>query len=306
MKILVIGAGAMGCLFGGMLQEAGHEVQLADIWQEHVDAINANGLIIELDGRHRTVRIPACQPSMASPGAHLLVVFTKAFHTQEALSGVGHALNPDSYILTLQNGVGHVDIISRFVDAKRIIHGITTYPCDLVGPGKISMKKEGYIKMMSVDGRQHSFLDELDNVFRGAGLESSITPGVQVAIWEKLAFNCVMNSLCAILRLTVGQLGDSPDGRRLVNAIVDEAVAVAYAKGISVDRPRIALTLAMAFEKHRDHKPSMLQDVLKQRRTEIDFINGAVVREGAILGIDTRVNDTLCKLVKTLERSYLR
>lgn len=304
MKIMVVGAGAMGSLFGGRLSLAGHEVLLVDVWQAHVAAINADGLIIEDQKERRVARLSAALPSEALPTPDLVIVFTKAYQTEAALGAVQGCLSADTYVLTLQNGLGHVALIERYVERARIIEGITTYPGDIVGPGHIRTQGEGYVKMMAVDGRCNSALEAIGEAFNQAGLKCTITADTVPAIWEKLAFNAALNSMCALLRHPVGVIADAPEGRELALQIVDEIVGVAAGKKIAVDRERIVATLEMAFDQHRDHLPSMLQDVLQRRRTEIDFINGGAIREGRALGLTLPANQTVYRLVKTLERTW--
>jgi 2-dehydropantoate 2-reductase len=306
MKIMVVGAGAMGSLFGGRLSLAGHEVLLVDVWREHVAAINKNGLIIdEEEEERRTVPVPACLPRDAKLSPELVIVFTKAYHTQDALNAVKGCLTADTQVLTLQNGLGHVQVIEQYVDLSRIIHGITTFPCDMVGPGHIRTQRDGYVKMMTADGHPHAALEAIGQAFNQAGLTCAITADTLVAIWEKLAFNAALNSMCAVLRYPVGALADAVEGRELVFQIMDEIVSVARRKNIAVDRERIVETLELAFNKHRDHMPSMLQDVHRRRKTEIDFINGGAIREGRALGMPLPANETVYRLVKTLEKAYL-
>ena len=306
MKIAILGAGAMGSLFGGRLKASGVDVRLVDVWAEHIEAINSKGLVVEQDGGRQIISIPAMLPAEADTVVDLVIVFTKSMHTEAALAGIRSMLSGRTHVMTLQNGIGHVDIIGRFVDRANIIHGITTYPSDLVGPGHIRTSGEGHIKFMSVDGRSHELLARVDGMLKNAGLHSAVTPGAEVAIWEKLAFNAVMNALAAILRLKVGDVGDAAEGRQLAGRIVEEVVGVARKKGIGVNQQRIMATLEMAFREHRDHMPSMLQDVLHKRPTEIDFINGAVVQAGQAVGLSLPVNSTLTLLMKILEQAEIK
>jgi len=295
----------MGSLFGAMLHRAGHAVILVDVWEEHVRAVQRGGLLVERDGGRETIPVAACLPGALEVAPEWILLFTKTFHTASALAGVQPWLNAQTHILTLQNGIGQVGVIERFIDRSRILHGITTVPCDMVGPGHIRTGGVGYIKIMSVDGRDGELLRRMGRMLAEAGFDCAVTPETTAAIWEKLAFNAAMNAMTALLRLRVGQVGDAPDGRRLAETIVDEVVSVARRKGIAAQRERILATLAMAFREHRDHQPSMLQDILARRRTEIDFINGAVVEEARALEIAVPVNETLYRLVKTLERAGL-
>lgn len=305
MKVMILGAGAMGSLFGGMLKQAGNDVLLVDVWKEHVEAINANGLIMEKGETRQVVSITASVPADVRVAPDLIVIFTKSFHTQTAFESIKHTITDRTHVLTLQNGVGHVDIIARFVGLERIIHGVTTYPCDLVGPGHIRTKGEGAIKFMTVNGKPGAMLDAVNTMFAEAGMNSHIVPDIESAIWEKLAFNAAINALCAVLRVTVGQLGSTFHGRDLAAAIVDEVVGVAQAKGIGADKTTISDTLAMAFREHKAHMPSMLQDVLHKKKTEIDFINGAAVEVGRACGLAVPINETVCREIKVLESSYL-
>jgi 2-dehydropantoate 2-reductase len=305
MKIAVLGAGAMGCLFGGKLKIAGQDVVLIDVWTEHVEAINRNGLLLEADQTRQCIDVPARFIEQVPEHQDLVILFTKGMHTEQALRSATNILGERTYLLTLQNGLGQVDIAKTMVDSSRIIHGITTYPCDLIGPGHVRSKGRGQIKFMSVDGKHHPMLDRLEKAFQAAGLDGSVTPSVEEMIWEKLAFNAALNSLTAVTGLTVGQVGDSQQGRNLAYAIVGEVIAVANKKGIHVDSGRVLSTLDMAFTGHRDHQPSMLQDRLVSRKTEIDFINGAVVYEARKLDMAIPITETLYRLVRVLEESYL-
>ena len=305
MDIAIVGAGAMGCLFGAMLHPRVPHIVLIDIWEDHVKAINAQGLVVEQNGETRQCPIKACLPRDAHHKPDMIILFTKTFHTESALSAVQQIIGPETCLMTLQNGMGQVEIIERFIPASRIIHGITTFPCDIVGPGHIRTKGDGLIKFMSMDGEHHDMLDRIESLFNQSGLNSQITPDVKVSIWEKLAFNAVMNALSAVLRANVGEMADAAEARQLATRIVDEVECVAQKQGVSMDRGKVEGTIAMAFREHRDHKPSMLQDVLKQKRTEIDYINGAVVKLGTAAGVSTPVNETLVALVKALEHGYL-
>ena len=303
MKVTVLGAGAMGSLFGGRLQASGAEVELVDVWRAHVEAVNAEGLLIEQGPQQKRISIVARRPQDAGGPADLVLLFTKSMHTETALAGIKSILAQSTRVMTLQNGIGHVEIISRFVDPARIIHGVTTYPSDMVAPGHIRTSGQGAVKFMSLNGAPDPVLEQIAQMFTRAGLRCSIDPDTETAIWEKLAFNAVMNALSAILRLTVGEVGDAAAGRQLAENVVAEVAAVARRKAIAVKTERIMANLDMAFKEHRGHMPSMLQDILNRRPTEIDFINGAVVAAGEAVGLSLPVNATLTRLVKTLEQA---
>lgn len=299
--VVILGAGAMGCLFGARLARGGHRVVLVDVRNEQIDAINTGGLTLEADDGTATVRPRACRPEEARDVAKLVIVFTKAFHSAAALAAARAVIGPDTWILSLQNGLGHVEVMRAHADEARIVVGTTTFPADLVGVGRVRTHGAGQIKIMAVAGGVSDRLRELAATFNACRLDTEIEPEVFVSIWEKLAFNCAMNALAAVTGLTVGGMGSAAEGRAIADRVVSEVVAVARRKGIPAELARVREVIAMAFREHGDHKPSMLQDLLAGRPTEIDFINGAVVREAAALGLSVPTTETLGELVRLRE-----
>jgi 2-dehydropantoate 2-reductase len=301
---VVLGAGAMGCLFGACLSAIGHPVVLVDVRAEQVDAINRDGLTVDANGKSRVVQLRASLPEQLAERADLLVVFTKAFHTEAALAGAAQAIGPKTWILTLQNGLGHVDKIKKYVSADRIVVGTTTVPSDIVGVAHVQTKGSGLTKIMSVEGGVTERLRNLAFELSRAGLLCELSEQVWASIWEKLAFNAAMNSLTAVTRLAVGQVGRSRAGAALADRIAEEVTSVARRQGIAADLSAVRREIAMAFREHGDHKPSMLQDVLAERPTEIEHINGAVAREAARLGMTVPTTESLYQLVLLLEQAY--
>ena len=303
MDVTILGAGAMGCLYGARLSGGGHRVVLVDVRDEQIDAINANGLTLEDDAGVASVRPLACRPSDARAPAHLLLLFTKAFHSAAALDGARAVIGPDTWVMSLQNGLGHVETIRQRVgDDARIVVGTTTFPADLVAAGRVRTHGGGQSKIMAVAGGVTDRLRAIAAAFTACGLSTEVSEDVFTSIWEKLAFNCAMNALAAVSGLTVGQMGRAPEGRAIVDRVITEVVAVAQRKGIPADIKRVRNVIEMAFREHTDHKASMLQDLLSGRPTEIDAINGAVVDEAAKLMMAVPTTATLCELVRLRER----
>lgn len=306
MKIAILGAGAMGSLFGGLLAESGHGVTLIDVNDAHLDAIRRDGLRLDTDAGDRRVRgLRALRPEAANAldeAPHdLLLVFTKSLHTQPALAGVSTLLSAQTAVLTLQNGLGNVEAIRAFVPLERILVGVTTWPADLAGPAHVHSHGAGAIRMMSADGQPRPTVTAAAAALTQAGLNCGADSDVWAAIWEKVAFNAALNPLCAVTGCSVDRLGARDDGPRLALAIVAEATAVARAKGVAVDEDKVRANVLHAIAEHRGHRPSMLQDVLAGRRTEIDAINGAVVAAARELGIATPHTETLWQLVHLVE-----
>ncbi|MBR7899838.1 2-dehydropantoate 2-reductase [Burkholderia multivorans] len=306
MRIAILGAGAMGSLFGGLLAESGEDVTLIDVNDAHLDAIRRDGLRIDDDrGERRITTLQALRPEAANVSADtpfdLLIVFTKSLHTRVALDGVRALLTPHTHVLTLQNGLGNVETLNAFVPLERILVGVTTWPADLAGPAHVLSHGAGTIRMMTADGAASPFAAAVADALSRAGLACTLDADVWAAIWEKVAFNAALNTLCAVTRCTVDQLGEHHDGPRLAQAIVVETAAVARAKGIAVDAARIARNVEHAIREHRGHRPSMLQDVLAGRRTEIDAIGGKVVAAAREVGLAVPHTETMLSLVRVID-----
>lgn len=302
MKIAVVGAGAMGSLFGGLLAEHGHAVTLIDVNATHLEAIQFHGLRLHTDQGHRHIRtLRACLPLQADESPDLLLVFTKTLHTASALAGVAHLIGPGTHVLSLQNGLGNVDVIQRQVARDRILVGVTTWPADLAGPGHVHSHGQGEVRLMSVDGQVRPMLGEVVQALQEAGLACTADIAVWTSIWEKVAFNAALNSICAVSRCTVDQLGALDDGRDLAFTVVDEVLAVAQTQGVTVDRDACKARVADAIARHVGHQPSMLQDVLAGRKTEIEAINGAVVAAADHSGVPVPCTRTLLRLVRLVE-----
>lgn len=299
MKISIVGAGAMGSLFGGLLAESGNEVTLIDVNDAHIGAVRTGGLRLATDGGDRQVTaLKAVRPEDAAGFPDLLLVFTKTLHTSAALSGVRHLIGPGVHVLSLQNGLGNVEKIAGFVPPERVLIGVTTWPADMVGPGHVHSHGKGVVRLMAADGIDHPFVSQVAEVLTKAGLDCTADSTVWAAIWEKVAFNAALNSICAVSGCTVDELGKVPDGSRLANDVVTEVLSVALRLGIDVDPAKCWGNVASAIVQHKGHKPSMLQDVLAGRRTEVESINGAVVALAAPLNIKLPVTETLLALVR--------
>ena len=301
MKVAVVGAGAMGCLYGAALHRGGAEVVLVDVNPEHIAAINEHGL--ELDTRASTERLPlpARRPDELTEPVELLVLFTKTFHTNTALAGVGAAIGPDTHVLTLQNGLGNDEAVARHVARDKVIAGVSTLPSDLVGPGKVRSHGEGGSQIYPAFGGDPAFAQQVADLLTAGGLPTTLAPDIQAAIWSKVIFNATMNTLCALTRRTPGFLGAHEESRALIHAAVEEGVAAAHAAKVSVDGSKIHALIQVSVTDHADHEASMLQDVKARRRTEVDAIAGAIVRAAQEAGVATPVLETLWRLVKLEE-----
>ncbi len=304
MKIVVLGAGAMGSLYGGFLQKAGNDVTLVDVNQAHVDAVNAAGLLIESASGSETIIIKAARAEQMTDIPELVILFTKTIYSQSALESIKHLLDPETYVLSLQNGLGNDRLIANYVAQDRIIVGTTDFPSGFLKPGVIQLKGQGTTKMMTVNGQESPMLQKIADELNKAGFNCLITADVFVSIWEKVAFNSAMNALTAITRLKLGDLANVHEGKSLAFEVAKEVVRTANQKGVKASEERVLALMDKDFVEHKNHMPSMLQDVLSGRETEIDFINGAVVKEALEMGMTVPATQVLYQLVKTIQENY--
>ena len=301
MNVLILGAGAMGCLYGSALHRAGAAVTLVDANREHVDAINAHGLELELRAGTERLPIPAVLPAQVIQPVDLIVVFTKTFHTDAALAGVAAAIGPETSLLSLQNGLGNDQGLAAHAAPERVLVGASTLPADLVGPGKVRSHGDGGSKLYPAFGGDQAFAQKVADLLSRGGLPAQLDPQIHAAIWSKAIFNAAMNPLCALTLRTPGFLGAHAESRALYGEVVEEGVAIANASGIAIEAQPIHDLTEVSVTDHANHEASMLQDVKAGRRTEIDAINGAIVEAGRKVGVAAPVTETLWRLVKLEE-----
>ncbi|MBV8167093.1 MAG: 2-dehydropantoate 2-reductase [Alphaproteobacteria bacterium] len=300
MTVAVLGAGALGSYIGGRLAEHGASVTLIARDATRLQAIDRDGLTIEDDKGERVIKVRAAPAAALHDKIGVFLVLCKAMHTADAIQSVAHLIGPETWAVTLQNGLGNEDALATLLPPARIGIGMTDVPAGLVTPTHAKSPGSGTIRFWSMDGADSPALRAIETLLAGAGFNCVATPAIATDVWEKVAFNGALNALGAITRRANGGL-DNRDGRAVADAVVDEAVAVAKALGVPVDPARIRTKIDGALTKHRLHKGSMLQDVLAGRLTEIDHINGAIVRAADQAKLPAPVNRTLVHLMKLVE-----
>lgn len=305
MKTCIVGAGALGSAIGGTLAAAGSEVWLVARAEAHVDAVNAGGLRM-LDGdEERTVRVQARTNCEGIGPADLVIVLVKSFHTRDAIAAAAPVIGEHTAVLSLQNGLGHEDLLADAVGRGRVLAGKTYVGGVLLGPGRVRVGVRGKETVIGeldgrVTGRVRAVADEFDR----AGLRTAVSESIMGTIWDKLLVNVATGAVSGITRLPYGELYAVPELERCAVAAVAEAMRVAEASGValSVSDPREAWAKA-AEGLPAEFKTSMLQSLEKGSVTEIDFINGAVVRWGERCGVPTPVNAALVACIKGIERA---
>lgn len=300
----MVGAGAMGCLFGGLLQLKGYSVTLVDVAKQQIEAINRNGLSIETNAGKHLLKTTVKYAKEIKDKADLIIIFTKTYHTLSALESVVHLIGENTYILTVQNGLGNVEKANEYVQLTKIIVGTTNYPCDLLAPGRIRSIGNGKIKLMGADKGLNSMVTFICNAFNLSGLVCEISTDVFCDIWEKVAFNVALNSISGATCLTNGGISSVKEGIALAKQAAKEVIAVANAKGIDANIESVIKEIDFALDNHKQHTSSMLQDLLAKRVTEIDSLNGFVLKEANGLGIFVPATEILYKIIKILEQTY--
>jgi len=298
----------MGCRFGWRLHQSGHDVRLIDHWPDHVQAIRARGLEVISESGSSIVRIPASFPDDSKEPADLLIVFTKAMQTESMVQSCLHLIGEHTWVLTLQNGLGNIETIGRYVPKRRILAGVTTWTAELLAPGKIQALGSGDTEITRVDGENTAEVEEIARAMAEAGLRAVVSPNALISIWNKVAFNCVLNPLCTLMNSTVGAVGSYSGTMDLARRIVDEIVLVAKAENIELRREPILAKIGQQFDSRTaaHHLASMVQDMRSGRKTEIGHLNGAIVAKGRQHGIPVPCNELIDHLIRMMEqtRSY--
>jgi len=302
-RVCIVGCGAVGSLFAANLAQLEDvEVWAYDASREHVDAINATGL--RLSGAGDVVgRLNATTDASELPPCDFGIVATKAMHTDAAIAATAHAF-AEGYVATVQNGLGNEETLARHVE--RVIRG-TTFPAGkIVEPGHVQWDVKGDTTIGPYDDRTP--LEEarrLADACSRAGMPTTAVADARGPQWRKVIFNASTNPIGALTGLTHGRVCERPDLRALVSGLVDEGKAVAAAQGIVLDSdPEALIDHAAKPEVAYDHKASMLQDVEARRQTEIDYLNGGIVRFGKEHGVETPLNEAIWALVKGVEQSW--
>lgn len=309
MQISIIGTGAMATLFAARLSAVA-DVSMIGSWREALNAIREHGITIDGDSCCHSVHT-AYHPDDA-PAADLAIVLTKAYKTPVAAEVAARTLKPDGLALTLQNGLGNIEVLSAQVGVDRAMQGVTMQGATLLAPGHIRTSGRGATHLGYVpielaaprDWSAHHHAYEITALLNSAGLKAQLSADIDGLVWGKIVINAAINPLTAILRIPNGVLVESEDTLGLMKAAALEAAAVADALGIRLPYPdpfervkQVATLTATNFS-------SMYQDVLTKRLTEIDAINGKIVEQGRALGVPTPINAALTSLMRAIQNNY--
>ncbi len=309
MRIGIVGPGAMGCLLAGMLARAGNEVMLLDHEKERVETINRDGLNIEGLGGTFRIKVPATLVPNDLSSNELIINCVKAYDTK-TVARVLQIIEPGPHFLTLQNGVGNIEILGETLPKEKILGGITSHGATDLGPGHVRHAGQGdtfigYGFPETVrDPDANVQLNAIKEMLTQGGFSTQLVPKIENLIWSKLLVNVGINALTALTRLPNGKLLDFYGTQSILEEAVREGLLIGKKKGIEFIYADPLEQVKKVCRLTSSNVSSMLQDVLKKKRTEIDFINGVIKREGEVFGIPVPVNSLLTHLIKTIEESY--
>lgn len=314
MKILIFGAGSLGSVVGGLMARAGHEVTLVGR-AGHLDAIRKNGLrITGIWGEHVVTNLQCIEAVEGiERGAHdLILVTVKSYDTRAAAQAIAPLVDDDTLVCSYQNGLGNAEILAEVVGSKHVVGARAIYGVWLPEPGHAEVTviaqptALGTYDAATPKDRVRAIAEAMD----AAGLPTIYTDRIATVLWAKVAYNCALNPMSALLDVTYGEVGRRADTRALIEEVVSELYAVGDAMDIPLEPQSPGQYLNLFFEKllppTANHYASMREDFRRKRRTEIDALNGAIVKYGDELKVPTPVNTTLTRLVKAREAGYLK
>ena len=292
----ILGAGALGSVFGGRLAAKGHNVQLVTRSEVLGEVIAKDGLRLDLDEGHVVTSPVAVTPGEAAP-ARVVMLFTKIHQTEDAFAGIAHAMSDETCVLTLQNGLGNGARVAELVSGP-VCEGVTLVPATRLSPGQV--RSHGTLQTW-IGPYGDTPMDLPEGIaadLNTAGFPIEVMADPSPAIWQKAAFNVAMNATAALIAGAPGLIGQAPGVVDLAHALAEEALTVARASGVTLDDKKVHDLIEFATREHPYHKPSMVQDIEAEQMTEIDALNGHVVDLAEICGIDVPLNRVITALVR--------
>ena len=308
LNVAVLGAGAMGCLFGGLLAEKGLKVTLIDVWKEHIDAINKNGLKMDGFGGDRFIKINATNDPKSISPVDVVIVMCKATALEQALTNAKSIVGDKTVLMSFQNGIGHEAIMQNIVGVDKVLGGTTTQASNILGPGHIKNHASLPSWIGEYEGGLSDRVKDIAETFTAHGLETIASDNVKKRKWMKLFALTAVGPLSAIFDMHHTELyvtnKESKLARELGKQIILETRKVAQADGVEVSEDECLEMFLKIVDSNQTNKSSMAFDIQYKRKSEIDFINGSVSKIGKKHGVPTPLNDMLYKIIKVKEGSF--
>ena len=303
MKIAVVGCGAMGSVYAGLLAAAGHEVWAVDSWREHIDAIRANGLRVEGASGDRTVRVNATTSAADAGRCDLVIVATKARDVEAAARSAQAIVGPQTLVLSIQNGLGGPDVTARVLGRERVAVGVVGgFGASMRGPGHAHHNGMELVRLGELSGPVSPRLEAVAEVWRSGGFKVKCFDDIDQLVWEKLICNVCFSGTCAVSERTIGEVMDDADAWSIASGCAAEAFQVARKRGIKLGFDDPVAYVRDFGSKIPNARPSMLLDLMAKRRSEVDAINGAIPPAAKALGLAAPYNEVISGLVRAKER----
>ena len=303
MKIVIVGAGALGTLLAALLSKTKSDIWILEKDKARANVLSRDGITVEGLSNFKA-QVKATTDHEEIGAADLVIISVKSYNTKEASLCAKPLISDNTAVLTLQNGIGNIEVISEVAGAERVLGGVTNLGATLLGTGKVRYAGKGETTIGRMDGQMPVVTRSVREIFNKAGLDTKISRDIKGVLWSKLIINAGINALTALTRLPNGKLVEFEGTRKLMREASAEAVKVAKRKRIKLIYDDPLAKVEAVCEATSANISSMLQDILKKKRTEIDFINGVIVRHGQELGVPVPVNSMLVDLVKSIEAGY--
>ena len=303
MKIAILGTGAMGSVYAGLLASAGHDVWAVDTWKEHIDAIREKGLRVEGASGDRTVRVHATARPEDAGVCDLVILATKAMHVAQAAESAKPLLGPNSVVLSIQNGLGGPDSAARVLGRERVVVGVVGgFGASIKAPGHAHHNGWELVRLGEFAGPVSARLEKIAEVWRSGGFKVKCFDDIDQLVWEKLICNVCFSGTCAMTERTVIEVIEDPDTWRIASGCASEAFAVAKARKVKLDFDEPVAYVRAFGMKIPNARPSMLLDHIAGRASEIDAINGAIPPAASAVGLAAPYNEVISGLVRAKER----
>ena len=300
MKIAVIGAGAMGSIYGGHLS-LHNEVYLVDTNPDVVRAINEKGITLEENGEDHIYSPKAVTDASSLPEMDLVILFVKALFSRSALSGNRNLIGKDTYLLTLQNGSGHEDILGEFVPTDHVIIGTTEDQGTILGMAHIRHGGTGGTNLGMLCPDSAGILPKLKDTFDLCGFRAKLHENIQQLIWNKLFVNVALSAVTAVLNVKMGFIAEDPHALAMSAQLLHEAVAVAHAMGLEADEEHLLEEIKETSKRVPEGITSICADLSNGRRTEVDTISGSVIRAAKKVNVPVPAHEFLVNMVHAME-----
>jgi 2-dehydropantoate 2-reductase len=303
MKIAILGCGAMGSVYAGLLASAGHEVWAVDTWRDHVEAMRTKGLRVEGASGDRTVKVNATSNASDAGVCDLIIVATKVRDVEAAATSARPLVGPTTLVLSIQNGLGGPDVTARVLGRERVAVGVVGgFGASMRGPGHAHHNGMELVRLGELSGPVSPRLEAVAEVWRSGGFKVKCFDDIDQLVWEKLICNVCYSGTCAVTERTVGEVMEDPDAFKVASGCAAEAYAVARKRGIRLGFDDVVAYVRDFGSKIPNARPSMALDLMAKRRSEIDAINGAIPPAAQAVGLAAPYNEVVSGLVRAKER----